>query len=246
MSEFDRDTVIRRIRALMEKTVANGCTEAEATAAAQAASNLLNKYQMSLTDIKIKGEECVDFSVNTGVKDGGPMNMVCVAIAYFTDTKVRVMYKSGPLQTAKHHFFGLETDTIVAGYIYDIIFRAMLYGWEDYRVGCEGYTQLPGSEKGRIKVGYQRGFASRISQKLREMKDAQRSDNIQSSGRDLVVVKGALVEEEYAKLGLKLKAAKPDKRKIDTNAYWAGADAADKVALNPGVNAEGGKIKRVS
>jgi hypothetical protein len=241
MSEFDRETVIRRIRGLMEKTVANGCTEAEATAAAQAASNLLNKYQMSLTDIKIKGEECVDFGINTGVKDGGPMNAVCVAIAYFTDTKVRVMYGAGPLKTATHQFFGLETDTIVAGYIYDIIFRAMLYGWEDYRVGYEGYTQLPGSMKGKVKNGYQRGFATRISQKLREMKDAQRKDNIHSSGRDLVVVKGAVVDEEYAKLNLKLKHAKAKNTAVDHAAYYAGLNDAEKLALNPGVNGSQGK-----
>lgn len=231
----DRDGVIRRIRALMEKTVANGCTEAEAASAAAAAGNLLNKYQLSLTDIKIREEQCKQVNVRTSSKDGGPMAMIISGIAYFTDTKTWRSFNAGPLGSAMFRYFGLETDTIVANYLHEMIERAIIYAWEDHRLSIHGYTQMPGPQKTRIKNGFFNGFAYRMDKRLREMKDAQRKDNMESTGRDLVVVKGAIVEDEWNKLGIKLSFSKSRKSQMDYDSWHAGAGAADNVALNPGV-----------
>src|SRR5215831_10654363 len=43
----DRDVVLRKIRALLQKTVANGCPVAEALAAHAKAQALIDKYQVS-------------------------------------------------------------------------------------------------------------------------------------------------------------------------------------------------------
>lgn len=44
---------IRRIRSLLEKTVENGCTEAEAMLAAEKAADLMAEYELTLTDIEL-------------------------------------------------------------------------------------------------------------------------------------------------------------------------------------------------
>lgn len=241
MSDFDRDAVIRRIAALMEKTVAAGCTEQEAMAAAAAAQNLMNKYQMSLSDIKIREEVCEQLDIDTTTKDGGPMFWLINAIGYFTDTKQWRSRNAGAFGTAKFRFFGFKTDVAVAGYIYDICQRAMIYGWEDYRRSVDGYTQLPGSRKDRMKTGFYAGMATRLDKRLREMKDAQRAQNL-SNGRDLVLVKMPKVEEEFDKLGIKFgKPTKQRELKIDGRAWEAGDRAGREVGLNPGVGTSSNK-----
>jgi hypothetical protein len=235
MSDFDRDAVIRRIAALMEKTVAAGCTEQEAMSAAAAAQNLMNKYQMSLSDIKIREEICEQLDIATTTKDGGPMFYLINAIGYFTDTKQWRSRGAGPFGSAMFRFFGFKTDVAVAGYIYDICQRSMIYGWEDYRRSVDGYTQLPGPSKDRMKTGFYMGMANRLDKRLREMKDAQRAQNL-SNGRDLVLVKMPKVEEEFAKLGIKFGKPKDARSvKLDYRAWEAGDKAGREVGLNPGV-----------
>jgi Protein of unknown function (DUF2786) len=48
-----------RIKALAEKTVSNGCTEAEATAAADVVGRLLERYALSIEEIDVREERCV-------------------------------------------------------------------------------------------------------------------------------------------------------------------------------------------
>lgn len=243
MSDFDRDAVIRRIAGLMEKTVANGCTEAEAMAASAAVGAMLNRYQMSLSDIKIKEEVCEQLDIRTSSKDGGPIQWVTTAIAYFTDTKTWRSFNAGPFNSAVFRFFGLKTDTIVAGYIYDVCQNAMLFGWQDYRLSIPGFTHMPGGRKEAIKKGFYIGMANRLQERLRAMKDAQRAEN-KSNGRDLVLVKSAKVDEEYEKLGLKLSYGKTRAVKMDGAAYRAGQEAADRVGINPGVGQSSNKSLR--
>ena len=48
-----------RIKALAEKTVSNGCTEAEAMAAAEMVGRLLERYVLSMEEIDIREERCL-------------------------------------------------------------------------------------------------------------------------------------------------------------------------------------------
>jgi hypothetical protein len=233
MSEFDKDAVIRRISGLLSKTVSNGCSEAEAMAAAKMAGDIMNKYQLSLSDIKLREEVCEQIRINTHLKDGGPMFWIIKAIAYYTDTRSwRTTYSNGP---AWFQFFGFKTDVAVAGYLHDMLSRAIVYAWEDYRLSLPGYTRLPGSRKTALKNGFYIGICNRLSERLHAMKDAQRAENRASAGRDLVLVKMPRVEEEFAKLGLELRTKNTRNMKADFEAYLAGKSAADDIGLNPGV-----------
>jgi hypothetical protein len=197
---------------------------------------MMNTYQLSLSDIKIKEEACEIADINTHLKDGGPFLWICNSIAYFTDTKVWSMSNVGPLRNMHVKFFGLKTDTTVAAYVFEICQRAMVYAWEDYRLSVPGYTQLPGSRKNALKNGFYIGITSRIAARLRAMKDAQRASNLESTGRDLVFVKSGRVEEEYVKLGLELKEGRGgSKSNVDFHAFASGQKAGDGIGLNAGV-----------
>ena len=51
-SAFDK--LRARIQTLRAKTIDNGCTEGEALAAAAKVSELLDRYELSLTDVEIR------------------------------------------------------------------------------------------------------------------------------------------------------------------------------------------------
>ena len=57
-----------RIKALAEKTVSNGCTEAEAMAAADMVGKLLERYALSMEEIDVREERCVRVEVPIGGK----------------------------------------------------------------------------------------------------------------------------------------------------------------------------------
>ena len=55
-----------RIKALTDKTVANGCTEAEAMAAAEMVGRLLERYALSMDEIEVREARCVQAEVPSG------------------------------------------------------------------------------------------------------------------------------------------------------------------------------------
>ena len=63
-NELDR--VKARITAFAEKTVSNGCTEAEAMAAAEMVGGLLKRYALTLDEIEVREQRCVQVEVRIG------------------------------------------------------------------------------------------------------------------------------------------------------------------------------------
>jgi hypothetical protein len=78
------------------------------------------------------------------------------------------------------------------------------------------------------------GMVSSISTKLAAMK-VERDKANRRTGRDLVVVKAAIVEEERAKLDLKLRTVRGARRMVSTTAFEAGSATGTALAINPGI-----------
>jgi hypothetical protein len=231
----NRDDIIRRVKALMEKTVAAGCSEAEAMAASEAATRLMNKYELELTDIKIAEQaNCQEFDINVGYKTTPPSFMTAGAIAYLTDT--RAWTRKDRAGFPHLVFFGFETDVIVAQYIFAIIERSMLHAWMAYKIEAD-YKGASTVRRRALQEGFDAGMAGRIDTRLRRMKDEQRREN-SASGRDLVVLKRPIVDAELAKLGIHFTAHRAGRaRPMNGAAYEAGQRAGDNVAFNKGVGA---------
>ena len=60
------EKVLGKIRALLAKTEAAGCTEAEALSAAALATKLLDKHSLSMTDADLREVVCVKNFIDTG------------------------------------------------------------------------------------------------------------------------------------------------------------------------------------
>jgi len=240
---MENDSIKKRILALMAKTTENGCTEDEAMAASAMVQKMLHKYQMDLSDLKIQESECLQGTYDAQQKTD-PMVVWCIsAIGYFTDTKVWKHRDRDGWRSYK--YFGLEHDVMIAEYITKICDWAIIFGGEDFK-DTESWKLATKSKRVKLKQDYQYGMACRLSQRLTEMKDKQRFDDKQTTGRDLVVVKDAVVEAEFNKLDLNLKKGRSSMRKVDSRAYAAGVAAGDKVALNPGVTKSDGPAGHIN
>ena len=104
-----RERQLARIRALMSKTTANGCTEAEAQSAAAAVDRLLAEYEIDLDDVTVRAQSVERLEIEA-LKHS--VRFACPAIGKFCDCKFWTSSNRGII-----NFLGLELDTEIAEYL---------------------------------------------------------------------------------------------------------------------------------
>jgi Protein of unknown function (DUF2786) len=81
------DNLKTRIQGLRAKTTDNGCTEAEALLAAAKVAELLDRYDLSLTDVEFRDAPCERREYETHRKKRTPLDDCIGAIANFCDCR---------------------------------------------------------------------------------------------------------------------------------------------------------------
>lgn len=229
----DKESILRKCRALMAKTIENGCTEAEAEAAARILDKIMAEHDLSLSDLRVGSRNDINIEQqSTGQKGIWAINYVVDAIGYFTDT-VAWQARDDQYGHVVYNFAGLEHDVLIAQYLYKIIERAIIFTAEDFRENPI-YQNASKRERPKLKKDFEQGMAVRLSQRLREMKN-DRAKAKTSTGADLVEVKDAIVRSHLDELGIKLKDGRASKSSVNPLAYASGIAAGDRVNLNQGV-----------
>lgn len=100
------EKLLKIIQALSEKTTWNGCTENEALAAAEKLQGLMEKYGLTLAELKAidPTSECEESLIKVGEKRVHPVIHVAASIADFCD--VTTWYN----KDCELHFLGLPGD----------------------------------------------------------------------------------------------------------------------------------------
>jgi hypothetical protein len=229
-AEFQR--LMQRIQALRAKTVAQGCTEQEALAAAEKVAELLDRYGLSLGELEFKAQPCEGIAIETTRKRLGPMDNVVPSIGAFFDCRVWAERVHGaPL---RYIFFGLRADVAAAQYLYEMVERAFETETNRFRAG-EIYAAMEGERRSATN-SFHIGMANGIVEKLRLFRAAREAHLRSASGRDLVPVKAAVVEDEMAKLGLSLRTiGGGGPKRVLSDAYAAGHEAGQRFAYAPGI-----------
>jgi Protein of unknown function (DUF2786) len=230
-----REAILSRIRALMAKTVANGCTEAEADAAAAAVDRLMALYEIDLTEATVQEQDVMRMDI---ALNGHPARWAATKVAAFTDCKVWT--DKGFIS-----FLGLEIDTQIAEYLMLLFQRAI--DRETMNFGAFNADLAMEDHHGRQNMitSFQAGMAGRLGERLADMK-SKRDFTQRKSGFDLVLSKKALVDEAWTSLGITLSAGKGGGVTIrHQGAYNAGRSAADGVSINQGVTGRSGGSGRI-
>jgi len=220
-----------RIQALRAKTQDNGCTEAEALMAAAKVAELLDRHDLSLSDVELRETLCEPRVYETRRKKRIPLDYCISPIANFCDCKVW-REKNAEGET-RYVFFGLRSDTEVAHYMTDLIDNAVRAELGRYK-NTKAYQRFRHQDRHVANASFTLGMAMSIGAKLNEMK-AQRDVLKKGGGRDLVVLKSSIVETEIKKLDLKLRPVRRQARMVSPKAFEAGGAAGSSLAITPGL-----------
>lgn len=222
-----------KIRALRERTVARGCTEAEAMAAAELLQQLLEKYGVSLEELEeVRARSARPDTTFAGVKRRGRENRYAfaaeLAIAGFFDV-IYVGPRSAAYSDVSHLgapvFFGLSSDVAAAVALTEIVHHALGEAWTLYR-----NANPPDSpdDAAVMRRSFQCAMSGRIDQRLWAMRRTYKA-----ARNALVLVKSELVLRAAADAGVVgiEGGAWPEGTKWDAAAMRAGAAAGDHVSL---------------
>lgn len=217
-----------RIQGLRAKTTDNGCTEAEALSAAAKVAELLDRHDLSLTDVEIREAPCERRDYETHRNKRIPLDDCIGAIADFCDC--RVWREKNPAGEARYVFFGLRSDVEAAHYLTELIDIAVRSELGRYKTTAD-YQRFRHKERHMANASFTLGMVASIAAKLTAIK-AQRDHANHGAGRDLVVLKASVVDAELDRLDLKLRTARRAPRMVSPEAYDAGGGAGAALAIS--------------
>lgn len=227
-----------RIRALAEKTVSNGCTEAEALAAAEMVGRLLERYALSMEEIDVREARCVHVEVPIGGRQRRPIDGCVTSIARFCDCKVWIARDA---VVPSYVFFGFESDTALASYLYGLINHALRTELEAFRVT---HPELRATRLRSASKSFQQGMAARIADRLDHMhraRDATVAEQ-RSTGTALILIKRQVVDDAFRETEIRLVSAGSLTQARVNEAFRHGMAAGDRVNLNRPVHGVGNPL----
>lgn len=225
--------VTRKIKALLAKTVESGATEAEAMSAFTKAHELLNEYQLSLSDLDIREEGTAHIEKDMDIiaqRMSTKVGRYCECKVWKSDwvrnVKIVNRKKVDMGYYTKINFIGIKTDADFAEWL--------LFALTNYVAGQE-MNFLFSSDNTNEYAGddFISGCIKRINTRLQEEIDRRELMKFTSSGRDLVPLKNAMISEAFAKLGVNLvNSPGYATRIVDERAFAKGIRAGDGVSFN--------------
>lgn len=206
----------------------------EALSASMKVEELLNEYNLTLTEIECRSDVFETLEINTGKTQKNEVYNVVSAIAYLTDTKVWIN-KGFKIN---YVFFGSKKDIEVANFLYDLLLNAIQFEIKQYKKS-KSYKNNPNHGKTKI-TSFKIGINYRLSTRLREMKDNRKKENLEQG---LVLYdKMNIVEEKFREMfNIDLKSNKIKSTVKDYSSYMKGTESADKININPGIKANSKK-----
>ncbi|HEY4167675.1 MAG TPA: DUF2786 domain-containing protein [Reyranella sp.] len=225
------DKLRARIQGLRAKTVANGCTEGEALAAAAKVAELLDRYELSLSDVEIRAAACERRVYETRNRKRIPIDDCIGAIADFCGC--RIWREKDAAGEVRYVFFGLPADIEAAHALTELVDTAVRTELGRYKTSAD-YRQFRHQERHLANASFALGMVGSIADKLAAMK-VERDEVKNSTGRGLVVLKTAVVDTELEKLDLQLRTVERPRRMIAPEAYDAGDAAGASFTINPAI-----------
>jgi hypothetical protein len=243
MNEAARDDVLRRIQALMNMTIENGCTPAEAERAALKAEELLQKYQLSVFDVQAKtfDEEVVHEDVRVDAQVW-PTWMVDLGhyLARGYDCECILCKRWDAVKEKPYRLIsiiGVESDAKVARYMFDTL-QGPLYKLATEAGKGDGATRA-------ALVRYRNSFILAAAIQICNRLQRQRKKSVEAGPATvgaLVEVKGAMVEQFMAKHHPKL-GVHSSSQQHDDLALVRGEKAGKEIELRQGLAGPGESIQ---
>jgi Protein of unknown function (DUF2786) len=227
-----KEGLIQKLQALQNMTVANGCTESEALVAAGKAAELLERYGLSMEELKAAAPNqlCDQNSLDCGrPRFTHEVQFLAPVIAEFTKTKTWQTRTSTEVQMT---FFGLKADVQIASYLFNVFRSVMDHEWELFWC-CHAVEQ--GVNRRTARKSFMLGMVKRLQARIFELMEAADSGPALAESREIVVLKEEIVEKALRDLNFRFKAARKSKATaFDADAFMAGEIAGSNVSIPSG------------
>lgn len=221
----DTAALLARIQALRSKTTDRGCTEHEAMAAAAKVAELLDRHDLSLSEIELRAQPCVRAELPTGRSRIGPLDECAPAVAALVDC--RFWFETNAEGRLVQVFFGLPADVQAAETLMPLIARAFETEANRFRASAD-YLRGRGGKRRALHTSFVLGLSQGIQAKLAAMRAERETALRKSSGRDLVLAKAGVVDAELGKLGLRFRTRNPAERPVNPFGFDAGLAAGER------------------
>lgn len=229
----NRESLLDKIRALLSKTVANGCTEAEAMAALAKARAMMDAHEVSDAELSLtKDEKAILRREPPGSKDPNQIKaMLATAVAKFCECQV---WRD---REKKIVFCGLRPDAQFATWLLDTLAAHVRQELVMHLIG----SIAEGRDRRRVIKGFAIGCTSRISERLAALcvQSRPQTDN----ARALVVVKGQAVAAKMAELNLHLRSRSSSTSAYDRDSLYAGRAAGDRASFGRPVSGSNATLR---
>ena len=232
----NRDGLIEKVKALLSKTVDNGCTEEEALAAIDKAHALMDAYEVTAADLQLTKEETAILR-SEPLDSLDPHNVkffLMGAVADFCNCRA---WQKRRRDTKAITFCGLPSDVRLATWLLDSL--AAFVQAELVRHLMD--TLPPMAERRRVITGFVQGCCERISDRLKAL-CAQSAAAATSNGRELVLVKNAAVDAKMKEHGIKVRGCCLGGQTNDSG-YQAGRSAGDRASFGRPVTGAGAALR---
>jgi metal-responsive CopG/Arc/MetJ family transcriptional regulator len=220
-----RQSIAHKIKALLSKTVENGATEQEAMAAISMAMKLMDKYQVTMTELEVKEEGFTKVTIHMRSNYHrwfchGTIN----AINSLSNTKTLLhkAHGAGGTYDAPFSIYGFGQDVVFGEWVYNSLCELIMRASKDYA----RENKHMGSEN-NLRKAFIFGAAARISSRMyKEIREREDEHKKMSDSRALVVVdRKALVEQKIKEMFPKLRnSASQQAKNLSGEAFQAGQE----------------------
>jgi Protein of unknown function (DUF2786) len=232
----NREKMLDKIRALLSKTVENGCTEEEHFAALAKARALMDAYEVTEADLQLaKDEGAILREEPPGTRDPhGIKRGLYMAIARFTDCRA---WRNGTYGNADLAFCGLPSDVRFATWLLDHLTFFVQAELAKYLAGNIDV----GMPRRRIISGFVIGATSRISARLDEL--CRPAAAASANGRALVATKQTVIKAKLDELGIQMCSGGGSQRQFDHSSVAAGRAAGDRASFGRPVSGQAAALR---
>lgn len=225
---MEKETIKKRIKALLAKTTENGASENEAISALYKAKELMIEYFISENDLKdpFAFEKCV-FKEVKREKSGYDLTLFLGYLSKLFDCEY--FYNR-----SKVTFFGFEQDADLCVYFYDFILRSCLSEKDKYMKSNEVKVLKSMYHGKTLASAFIKGFLVAISEKMDDMyKDRNRT--IEQKAGLVVFDKMNKVTQQYQEQNIKVRKVQNRLDVMVESAFLQGQERGNKVELIQGI-----------
>ena len=229
----ERDRIKERVAKLLNLTLDKGASENEAIMAAEKAAELMAFYDIEASELSVRSARAIKQTVSA--RKYGKM-IIAAPVAHHVAQLCDCMYWGSTEETGKRYtFFGLPADAEIAAYLFDLISNGIATEVGIYKASSD-YLTATGTHGRTLVSSFIAGMEDRICARLDALREQKHSAIQEATGRSLVVIKAAQIEEDFKATGIRL-VSSGIRRSTSGSGYANGQVAGDMLPLSHGVGA---------